>query len=64
MKIGITVLKIVLVFLLILDLFFWASIYGSGHKIPQQTEITLGIYALLLISGLILVVFAGRKFKK
>ncbi len=64
MKIALLVIKIILILLLIFNLFFWAGIYGSGHKIPKETEITLSVWAISLISTLIAVAFIKRKISK
>lgn len=61
MKTLLLIAKIVIASLLFLDLFYWMAIYGSGHRIPEKTEMLLAIYALILIVILLLLFFVPRK---
>jgi hypothetical protein len=64
MRIAIYVLKVLVILLLILDLFFWASLHSTGHNIPHETDKTLFIYAFLLVILLVTLLFFGRKFPR
>ncbi len=64
MKKLITILQAIGGVLLFIDLSFWAALYGSGHKIPIKTDITLGCYASTLIFLLIVLWYLNRKRNK
>jgi hypothetical protein len=40
--------KILVIFLLVLDLFFWLAAHASGHKIPLETNWYFGLSSALL----------------
>ncbi len=64
MKLALTILKIILIVLLILDLLLWVSAYGSGHRIPPKTDLQFGITAFVLICLLAGVWYFGRNRHK
>jgi len=64
MKIALLTIKIILIILLILNLFFWAALYGSGHKIPKATEVTMALWCGMLILALIVLSILKRRVVK
>lgn len=64
MKIIITLIQVLLSLLFFLDLFFWAALYGSGHRVPQKTETTIIQVAGLLILLLIVSTFIRRRLNR
>lgn len=58
------VLKIFQIFLYVLlaaNLFFWGTIYGSGHKVPADTNRHFAFISLVIIMLLIIVFFLRKK---
>ncbi|WP_337043796.1 hypothetical protein [Emticicia sp. 17c] len=64
MKIVIRIIKIILILLLTITLFFWMSLYGSGYTPPRNKEITYGIYTVVLGALLALLIFLRRRLEK
>ncbi|CAH0171803.1 hypothetical protein SRABI27_01041 [Pedobacter sp. Bi27] len=64
MKVIILVLKIVVIGFLCLDLLYWGAIYGSGHKIPKDTEWFLAKWAIILAFTLLSVVLLSKRLVK
>ena len=63
MKILISVAKIITILLLILDLLFGLMAHASGHKIPSETDWTVGISSLILLGIFFLLNFISKKNK-
>lgn len=57
------ILKIILAILLLITLFVWLMAHGSGHDIPIETDLKLGITGIVLFALLILAIYHGRKNK-
>jgi hypothetical protein len=49
MKILLKILTIILILAILLNLIFWLLLYGSGHKVPNETYTTLRNVILVLI---------------
>jgi hypothetical protein len=64
MKTRLMLMKIILLALLLIDLFFWAVAYGSGHKLPVSTNLYFSFAALLITGLLITVIFGARKIRR
>lgn len=64
MKKFLIFLKVILILLIILDLLFWLLAHGSGHLIPVQTDIGIGITAGVLIILLIAISVYKKKIEK
>ena len=60
MRKFIIILKILFIVLLILNTFFWIVAQGSGHNIPQRTNLMFGVVDLLLVSLIVLAIYLGR----
>jgi len=58
------ILKIILTVLLVANLFFWAAIHGSGHKIPAETNRQFAFNSLGLTILLIIMFFLKRHSKR
>ncbi|WP_337043069.1 hypothetical protein [Emticicia sp. 17c] len=63
MKIRIKVAQVICNILLALTLFAWLGIHGSGHKIPQKTDISFGTIALLLLITLVILSVLSHRYK-
>lgn len=64
MKTLILILKIILSVLLVLDIFIWIIAHGSGHTIPNRTDWSFALTALILLGLLFIVNFADRRNKR
>lgn len=64
MKKLLQILQVIVGLLLILNLFFWAGLYGSGHKIPVKTDITIFLYVSVLSLLFILLKYIRRRIDR
>ena len=63
MKTVIFIAKILVIFLLTLNLFFWLLAHASGHKIPSKTDWSFGISSTILLGLSFLLNFTLKKLK-
>lgn len=61
MKILIWGLRRIFVVLLGLDFLFWVMAQASGHRIPYQTNLSIGVTAAILILLILALSFYLRK---
>ncbi len=64
MKRLLQILQVGIALLLILALFFWAGLYGTGHKIPVETDITAFKYISVLTLLYIILKYIRRRIDK
>jgi len=63
MKKFLKFIKVILILLIILIFLFWLLAHGSGHLIPVQTDIDIGITAGVLIILLIAISVYKKKIE-
>jgi len=61
MKIVFKTVIIILTILLVANLFFWAAMHGSGHKVPTNTNWSFAITSIAFLFLLIGVIYFRNK---
>jgi len=62
MKIIFFVVRYGVLFLLALNLFFWAIAHGTGHSIPSKTNWALGLSSAVLLLVFLASTFFYKKY--
>jgi hypothetical protein len=62
-KIIISIIRVALIILLVLDLIIWLMAQGSSHNIPLKTNLIFGAYALILFGVILSLRFFKTKKK-
>lgn len=63
MKTLTTVLKWIVSLLLVLDILFWFALHASGHNVPEDTNSSVILSAIILVIVLILLYVVGKRAK-